>query len=282
MPTRPTTGVLDLAWTSVHGRVTYRRHRYRWPYVVHRLFRPSAADPSQAVVMVQGAGAGLQPGDELRARLEATDGVRVDVRGQGATYVSGAPGGSAAHESFLVRAAAASSVIVDLGPRILTPHAWLTQDCDIVVEHGGAVALVESFVLHPDALHTPDIRFLSCTQVRVADAAAPLAIERQSFDDIALLPVGFRAFASVVVAAPGHMSCPSCLARLTVAGDSTGAYAAASELPAGAGLTLRLAATDGLALRRALAALHATIVDVVHHASSAPVSEITALPDVAR
>lgn len=279
---RSDTGVLDLAWTSVHGRVAYRRHRYRWPYVVHRLFRRSAADPSHALVIVQGAGAGLQPGDELRAGFEAADGVRVEVRDQGATYVSGVPGGPVAREALFVRAAGASAVIIDLGTRILTPHAQLRQDCDMTVEHGAASAVVESFVLHPDTRHTPEVGFLSCTQVRVADAAGPVAIERQSFDDVALLPAGFRAFASVIIAAPGHLSCPSCIARLTAAGDSTGAYAVASELPTGAGFTFRIAASDGLALRRALAEVYTTIVDVVDHARSSPDTAIAAPPEVAR
>lgn len=272
------TGVLDLAWTAESGRAAFGRQRYRWPYVVHRLFRPDQRDPGRAVTVVQNAGAGLQPGDDLRATLAAHAGARVDVRGQGATYVAGVPGGATARERVTVRVDDRSAVAVDLGPRLLTPHARLVQESDLVVALGGVAAVVDSFVLHPQARRAGDVALTTTTRVTVQGAEEPLAVDRQDLDGLALVPDAFAAFATAVVAAPGHLPCPGCAALLGAAAETAHAYAAASELPARAGFVVRLAASDGLALRRGVFDVAAAVGRVVAHAAAAPAPPVIDRP----
>lgn len=259
------TRVLDLAWTADGGRTSFRRHRYRWPYVVHRLFHPDPADPTRALTLVQSSGAGLQPGDHLRVGLQADPGVHTEVRGQGATYVSGTPEGAPAQEHLTVEVAQGSAVVVDLAPRILTRHAHLVQDTDLIVAPGGAAAVVESFVIHPEAAGTTELTYDASTRVFVAGEHDPVAIERQSLDGVHLLPSALGAFATVLVAAPGHLPCPGCEVLLARAARTPHAYAAASELPGGAGLVARLAARDGLLLRRGLADVTTALEEIVRH-----------------
>ncbi|MCI2421686.1 urease accessory protein UreD [Saccharopolyspora sp. K220] len=214
------------------------------------MFRPTG-DEFAGQVIVQNAGAALQPGDIIRQRLTAADGAVVDVVGQGAMPVTGRPGRPPAREETELNAVTGSTLVHRPEPRLLLPNANFRQHINVSVAVGSIAILVDAVVIHPDG---DDGTFGSCTStvvISVPGETAPRAVDAQS---LAALPrtAGLRAFGTLFVVTPdptdGRVG-----EELTRLEHDAPAYLAATSLPGAAGWAVRIAAPDGQLLRTGLA-----------------------------
>jgi urease accessory protein len=245
---------LDVVFAEVGGRTRMTRRRHRWPLLVGRVF-PDPVDPRVGSVTIQNAAGTLIPGDAVRQRIEVVDGGSAVLRGQGATTVSGVPGGAAAAEEAELRVAAGCRLVLAPAPRILTPHARHRQHTRLWVQPGGAATVTDAMVLHPDLAPGTFGGWESSVEI-FGPAGELLVWDSQASSTLPRVRRVAGAFATVylVGADPDPALMHALEGRRPGAGDC-GAYLAAGELPNGAGWVVRVAASDGRELRDALAAL---------------------------
>ncbi|GAS94603.1 urease accessory protein UreD [Mycolicibacterium canariasense] len=248
------TAALDLAFASVGGRTVLTRRRYRWPLLVGRVF-DDARRPGGGVLTVQNAAGTVIPGDVVHQHFSVSDGAVVTVRGQGATLVSGTPGGAEAVEEVTVTAEAGGEVMFVPAPRILTPRARYRQHLRVERTPGGRVVLVDAVVLHPDCGAGNFGAYNSVVEIR-DDVGELLAFDAQSIDAMPRVPRAPTAFGTVYVLGASPTGLEAVVARLP-------AYGALTELPNGTGWAVRMAAPDGGVLRAGLAAVLESLVPVL-------------------
>ncbi|WP_299560623.1 urease accessory protein UreD [uncultured Mycolicibacterium sp.] len=247
-----TAPALDLVFAAGAGHTALSRRRHRWPLLVGRVFGPEP--PCRyATVIIQNAAGAVIPGDRIVQRFTAVDGAVIAVRGQGATTVTGVPGGPPAAEEAVIHVDATSRLVFDPGPRILTPHARYRQQLRVHVAPGGCAVVVDAVVLHPDLTDDSFGRFES-TVVVAGGGPTPLAVDAQVLETLPRPRRAPTAFASIYVVGAEAVAttAPQAPADRRV-------YLAASELPNGAGGLVRVAAADGGALREAVAAIRARL-----------------------
>jgi urease accessory protein len=257
---------LDITFAAVGGRTVLTRRRYRWPLLIGRVFR----DPSRPLtgsVTIQNAAGTVIPGDVIKTRIAVVDGGSAVVRGQGATVVSGTPGGDLAVEDSRVRVAAGSSLLLDPSPRIVTPHARYRQDMQLCVEAGGRAVFVDTVVLHPDLTAADFGRYESSVAVTAGDGSL-LALDAQMMATLPRVRRAPRAFGTVYIVGAGLDTpmtalSPKLESLSVLTGEGT-VYVAVSDLPNGAGWAVRLAASDGGILR----SVAATVTAVVENATA--------------
>jgi urease accessory protein len=242
---------LDLVFAPVGGRTTLRRRRYRWPLLIGRVF-PDPNRPGVGMVIVQNAAGTVIPGDVVRQRIAVIDGGSVVVRGQGATLVSGIPRGEVAVEETTVRVDSHSHLLWHPSARILTAHARYRQRTQVCVEPGGRAVLVDAVVLHPDL--TGDVfGSWESTVVVTAPDGALRALDAQLLEALPGMRDAPRAFGMIYVIGTELDTMMTALApgleSLTVLTDGRRAYVGVSDLPNEAGWAVRVAASDGGALR---------------------------------
>jgi urease accessory protein len=252
---------LDLVFAEVNGRTVLTRRRYRWPLLIGRVF-PDPARPAVGAVTIQNAAGTVIPGDVVAQRIAVVDGGDAVVRGQGATMVSGVPGGAEAVETTEVQVDATSRVVVDTAPRILTPHAHYRQRTQVCVAPGGRAMLVDAVVLHPELRAEVFGSYESTVEISAVDGRL-LALDAQSLDGMPRVRRAPRAFATLYVLGAGLDTAMTALApeleaRAVLSGDRT-AYLGVSDLPNGAGWAVRIAAADGGVLRAAIGAAIAVV-----------------------
>ncbi|CAN5571167.1 urease accessory protein UreD [soil metagenome] len=252
---------LDITFAAVGGRTVLTRRRYRWPLLIGRVFR----DPDQPLtgsVTIQNAAGTIIPGDVIRTRMTVVDGGSAVVRGQGATVVSGTPGGAVAVEDTHVRVQAGSGLLLDPSPRIVTPHARYRQYTELCVGAGGRAVFVDSLVLHPDLAAEDFGSYESSVAVTAADGSLR-ALDAQMMATLPRIRRAPRAFGTVYVVDTGLDTTmtalsPNLESLSVLAGDSR-VYVAVSDLPNDAGWAVRLAASDGGVLRSVAAAVTAIV-----------------------
>jgi urease accessory protein len=246
---------LDLTFAEVGGRTAITRRRYRWPLLIGRVF-DDPARPMVGSVTIQNAAGTLIPGDVLRQRISVLDAGVAVVRGQGATVVSGVPGGDVAVEDTCLRVAADSGLLLDASPRILTRHARYRQHTRLCVDQGGTALLVDAVVLHPDLTGATFGSYDSTVEICSSDATV-LALDAQSLEAMPRVRRAPAAFATVY-AIGGALDVPAMiddLEALTVLTGHRRVYVAVSDLPGGAGWAVRVAASDGGILRATIGAV---------------------------
>lgn len=252
---------LDLIFAKVNGRTVVTRRRYRWPLLIGRVFTDPVR-PGVGSVTIQNAAGTVIPGDVITARIGVVDGGAAVVRGQGATMVTGIPGGDVAVESTEVHVDASSTVVLDTAARILTPHAHYRQRTRVGVVPGGRAVLVDAVVLHPDLHDEVFGSYESSVEITAADGRL-LALDAQSFESMPRVRRAPKAFATVYVLGEGLDTAMTGLSAeleaLAVLGGNRTAYVGVSDLPNEAGWAVRLAASDGGALRTAVAAVIALV-----------------------
>ncbi len=255
---------LDVTFAAVGGRTVLTRRRYRWPLLIGRVFPDPAgtARPLTGSVTIQNAAGTVIPGDVIRARIEVVDGGSAVVRGQGATVVSGVPGGAVALEDTRVRVHGDSHLRLDPAPRILTSHARYRQHTQLCVEPGGRAILVDAMVVHP-ALTDDDFGSYESTVVVSAPDGSVLALDAQLMTALPRVRRAPKAFGTVYVVGVGLDTAMTALtpeleALAELGGDNL-AYVAVTDLPNEAGWAVRLAASDGGTLRAVTGAVTALI-----------------------
>jgi urease accessory protein len=252
---------LDITFAGVGGRTVLTRRRYRWPLLIGRVFADSTR-PSVGTVTVQNAAGTVVPGDVVRQQIRVIDGGSAVVRGQGATVVSGIPGGDVAVEDTRVRLDASSRLLLDPSPRILTRHARFRQHTQVSVEPGGQLMLVDTVVLHPELTDEGFGSYESSVAITAPDGTlATLDVQRlETMPRVRRAP---KAFGTVYVVGAGldttmTAMTPDLESVAVLTGDRP-SYLAVSDLPNEAGWVIRIAASDGGTLRAAVAVVTALI-----------------------
>lgn len=248
---------LDLVFASVAGRTALTRRRYRWPLLIGRVF----SDPARTgvgSVTIQNCAGTVMAGDVVRQRIEVVDGGSAVVRGQGATIVSGVPGGELAVEDTRLRVDASSRLLFDPSPRILTAHACYRQRTQVCIEPGGRVVLVDAVVLHPDLTDESFGSYESSVAVAAPDGTL-LALDAQMLETMPRVHRAPTAFGIVYVVGGGFDEAMTALSpsveSLSVLTGDRRVYLAVSDLPNRAGWAVRIAGWDGGTLRATVAAV---------------------------
>lgn len=252
---------LDLTFAGVGGRTVLARRRYRWPLLIGRVF-VDPERPAAGTVIIQNAAGTVIPGDAVTQRITVVDGGWAVVRGQGATTVSGVPGGATALEDNEIRVDRTSRLQFEAAPRILTPHARYRQHTRVCVSPGGRALLVDAVVLHPDL--TDDVFGLYESRVEITSPDdALLALDAQRLDATPRVRRAPTAFATVYLLGSGSDTAMTALTpqldALSVLTGDRRSYVGVSDLPNGAGWAVRIAASDGGVLRAAIAAVTAAV-----------------------
>lgn len=258
---------LDIEFAAVGGRTVLTRRRYRWPLLIGRVFRDPAR-PLTGSVTIQNAAGTVIPGDTVRTQISVVDAGSAVVRGQGATVVSGIPGGDLAVEDTRVRVTAGCSLRLDPSPRIVTPHARYRQYTQLCVENGGRAVLTDTVVLHPDLTAANFGRYESTVAVTAADGSL-LAHDAQMMATLPRVRRAPKAFGTVYIVGVGLDTTMTALSpeleSLSVLAGESRVYVAVSDLPNQAGWAIRLAASDGGILRSVAAAATAIVDAGVDH-----------------
>ncbi|MET0451441.1 MAG: urease accessory protein UreD [Mycobacterium sp.] len=264
---------LDLVFAGAGGRTVMTRRRHRWPLLVGRMFADQDG-PGVGTVIVQNAAGTVIPGDDTRQRIEVRDGGAAVVRGQGATMVSGTPGGTGAVEDTQVRVDSTSRLLLDTSPRILTARASYRQLVQACVEPGGCAVLVDAMVLHPDLTRAEFGRYESSVRISAPNGTL-LALDAQVLDSLPGFIDAPTAFGTVYVVGAGFdtalTSVSQDLETLSVLAGDRRVYVAVTDLPNDAGWAVRVAASDGGTLRTVIASATAMVEAATRVGASTPV-----------
>lgn len=262
---------LDLVFAGAGGRTVLTRRRYRWPLLIGRVFAEPGL-PAAGTVTIQNAAGTLIPGDAVHQRVLVASGGQAIVRGQGATVVSGVPGGAVAVEDTELRVEAGSRLVFDVPPRILTPHARYRQRTRVCVEPSGSAVLVDAVVLHPELTDDVFGSYESCIAISALGGRV-LARDAQHLETMPRARRAPAAFAAVFLVGSGFDRAMTAqtpvLESLSVLSGQHGVYVGASDLPNGAGWVVRIAASDGGTLRKAIGTVIA-VIDAVPAATTNP------------
>ncbi|BBZ07644.1 urease accessory protein UreD [Mycolicibacterium doricum] len=252
---------LDLAFADVGGRTVLTRRRYRWPLLTGRVF-PDPGRPGVGSVTIQNAAGTIIPSDFIAQRIEVVNGGSAVVRGQGATMVTGVPGGDAAIEETDLEVDATSRLLLDAAPRILVPHAHYRQRTRMCVMPGGRAVLVDAVVLHPELTDDLFGGYQSTIEITGANGTM-LALDAQHLDAMPRVRRAPTSFATVYVVGTELDTVMTALTpqleSLSVLTGDRRAYLGVSDLPNDAGWAVRIAASDGGVLRSTVGAVTAVV-----------------------
>jgi urease accessory protein len=247
---------LDLAFARRGERTALARRRFRWPFVLTRTFALDSCPRHMLSVIVQTGSGAVHGEDHLSQRFEVREGAAAHVTTQGASPIHRAGAGSESRDG--VNLAVARGGYLEYLPeaRILFPDSALDQTIEIECALGGMALVSDAFTIHSLGGARGFRRFRSTTVLR-CDGDLKF-VDRTDIDSLgASGEAGFRAFGSILLAAPGSEAPTAALAEdLSGALASIpGLYAAASPLPGNAGVGVRLAARELRDLRRGASAV---------------------------
>jgi urease accessory protein len=252
-------GCLDLAFAARAGRTVLDRRVFTYPFTVTRAYYRDTAPAGMASVVLQSVSGSLNPGDCLHQRLVARPQAAAYVTAQGATTVVGDPEAPKECREALEIVAEAGSVLEYMADlRILFPGAMLSQSASVRLAPDATVVICDGFVAHDHTgLSRPFGAFR--TETRIEDEAGRLlAMDCGRLSGMSpLFAAGsrFKAYGTLVVALRRpEAETARLVSAISAAIAGTEVYGAASALPNGCGVSARLAAADGGALRRGIAA----------------------------
>lgn len=247
-----TTGAqLDLGFVRHGGRTLLGRKLFSWPFV---LTRAHHIDPAPAhmlsVVLQTGAGA-IHGEDRLLQRLAVGAEAAAHVTSQGAASVHRAHSGDCTQEDVRLEVAQGGVLEYLPEPRILFPDAALDSSMDIAVAAGGIALVGDAFTLHDPGGGERAFRSYRSEVVIRRVGGVPMAIDRFEIAGLPMQLGGLRAFGSLyLVVDRDAETLVRMAADLTAAlAQIDGLYGAASPLPGGIGLGIRVAARELRALR---------------------------------
>jgi urease accessory protein len=248
---------LDLRFVRRGDRSVIDRRLFSWPFTLTRSFHLDRAPAHMLTLITQTTSGALQADDHLVQRLHIGDGAAAHVTTQGATAVHRAKDGTAARERVILTVDRGGYLEFLPEPKILFPDSALHQSIEINCDPEGAVAFSDAFLMHdPDRSGRSFRHFTSATTAH-GTAGETLLLDRLELDE---WPVRhgrrgeFQAFGTFYALLPKSLKFLEslCMAATAALADVAGLYAAASVLPGGIGISLRLAARDGAVLRRGL------------------------------
>jgi urease accessory protein len=237
------------------GKSYVARQRVAYPFHITRPFYLDTAPAGMLTVYLQSVSGGIFAGERLAVSLCAQTGARAHVTSQSPTIAHAMTAGDATQ---VVSIHAAEDTFVEYAPEplILFPGARLDTRLHVTAAPGADLFLTDSFLTHdPAAAGGSFARLRGETRIEHPGGAL-VCLDRFDITGTALEPGspgvdgGYRAFASVIVlggdAAPADLG--AALDRVP------NIYAGASALPQNAGISARILARDGAALRAGLTA----------------------------
>ena len=248
---------LDLGFVRRNGKTVFGRRRFTYPFTVSRLFHLDVNPPGMASVILQTVSGTLNAGDHLLGRMLAGAGASAHVRTQGATVVYRAPVGRAASEQ--IELVVEDDAILEYlpQPRVLFPDSRFAQHTNVVLGERSTAVLCEGFVTH-DPMQTGRgfQRYETETTIKGPDGRL-LAADKTSIDRLPVTSgrrASYRAFGVLIVATIASIQDLDLLCSAIRSGlaSAEGTYWSASPLPNRCGVSLRLAAVDGRAMRYAI------------------------------
>ncbi len=249
---------LDLGFVRRGGRTVLDRRVFSYPFTVTRPYYRDAVPAGMASVVLQSVSGSLNPGDRIGQRLVVGPEAAAYVTAQGATTVHGAPAGAECGENLEIIAGAGSVVEYMADLRILFADAILSQSASIRLSDAATVVVCDGLVAHDPTgarrhfgayrsetrIEDEEGRLLATDCARVPGSASAFAAGGP-----------FSAYGTLFVATRRSEADIAALVDAIAAGiAATEVYGAASALANGCGVSARLAARDGGALRRGIAA----------------------------
>ncbi|WP_088651725.1 urease accessory protein UreD [Marinibacterium profundimaris] len=249
-PVRPP-ALLDLSFVRRGGETRIDRRRFRWPFVLTGSFVLDGDPPYLRSVILQSSSGAMTGDDRLSQRIVVAEGAAAHVSTQAATVVHRADPGPGSSERIDLQVAGGGYLEFLPDPRILFPGAALTQRLDLTLAPGGAAIISDSFALHrPSGAEAAPVRYRSDITLR-RPVGRPLVLDRQRLPDP---PPAETCHAGLYILWPGAdaqaAEVSASLSRALAA--VPGLYGAASPLPHGMGVGLRLVSRDARALRRGM------------------------------
>jgi urease accessory protein len=248
---------LDLSFARRGDRTVLDRRRFRWPFVLTRTFALDSCPRHMLTVIVQTSSGALHGEDRLSQWFEVGENAAAHITTQGASAVHRASRGLESRDSARLSVAQGGFLEYLPEPRILFPGAALEQTLEIECAPGGTALVCDAFTIHDIGCRGCGFRrFRSATILRCG--GDPVLVDRMDIDGlIAGKSAAFRAFASLVVAAPGWSAAVAPLADALSASLASlpGLYGAASLLPAEAGMGVRLAGRELRNVRAGIATI---------------------------
>jgi urease accessory protein len=247
--------VADLAG----GRTVLRRQHVGYPFHITRPFYLDRMRPDLATLYLQSASGGLYAADRLALDLVVGAGAALHLTTQASTVVHDRrTDGSVMRQLVTVKDNTFCAMISD--PYVLFPGAELHLATVATVASNATLIIADGFAMHdPRCRGGTFARFSSHTSI-VRPDGEPLVSDRGSVDgdefaaDCGALG-GMAAAAFVLMIAPPDRL-PD-IAAIEAAADDCGCLAGATTAPNGAGIAMRLLASDGGTLVRGIeAAFH--------------------------
>lgn len=239
------------------GATVLTRQHVPYPFHVTRVFRLHPEAPDLASLYLQSASGGLYRSDHLTLSIEARPGARAFVTTQAGTVVHrGGP--LPTRQDTRVRIGSEAFLAYTPDPLILFPGAHVSVATEVEAEPGARAVLTESVACHDPAGGGLPFDRLTMSLRLTDPAARTLVRERSAIDGPAFAdaasPLGsHRAYGTMLLLGPADLLPAPRL--LQTEADAVGCLAGASPLPNGAGLGLRLLASDGGRLSAGLDAL---------------------------
>ncbi|MCW6507446.1 urease accessory protein UreD [Lichenifustis flavocetrariae] len=237
---------LDLAFVRHGERTILGRRLFRWPYVLTRTFALDQAPAHLLTVILQTSSSALHGGDWLHQRFHIGSGAAAHCTTQGASPIHRAAPELTTHEAVAIEVKPEGYFEYLPEARILFPDAALDQIIDIDCAPGGVALVADTFTIHDPMALDRSFRRL-CSTLTLRCGGEPMLVDRM---DIRSLGRGRtaanKAFGTMLLARPGqddaNVRMADELSKLLA--EIPDLYAAASVLPAGAGLGVRLAGRE--------------------------------------
>jgi urease accessory protein len=243
---------------DAEGRTYLASHFASYPHHLTRAFYLDRAAPQAATVYLQSLSGGLTQDDRVALRISAIGSAVAHVTTQAATKVHSMERGFALQQVRLV-ASAQSHLEFLADPTICFPHARLVARTDLCVATEASAIIGDSYMWH-DPRGADPMAFDALTMettIRRPDGRL-LALDRGHLTsghglggNPALLGP-YRALGTLFAVGRGCGEAAAVAAVRASLADLPGTYAGVTHLPAGAGLWLRILASDGAALRTAM------------------------------
>ena len=235
------------------GRTFIARQRVGYPFHVTRPFYLEGDPPGMPTLYLQSVSGGLYQGDDVHMTIEAAAETCAQVTTQAGTIVHGMPMGTAEQGVRIIAEAGAFFEYLP-DPLILFPTSILNNRVEVVAEEGATVIVAEGFSQHdPKAAGRRFNRFANEIAVSRPDGQ-PLALERYALQggqfENGEICAPWPAQGSLVVVTPGDADALATAIHHALE-SMPGVYTGASALPNGAGVSVRIMAEDGRALRLA-------------------------------
>ena len=243
---------------DAEGRTYLAAHFAGYPHHLTRAFYLDRAAPHAATVYLQSLSGGLTQDDRVSVRISTKGGAVAHVTTQAATKVHSMKHGYALQQISL-EALGRSHLEFLADPTICFPHSRLVAKTDVRVAAGASAIIGDSYIWHnPHGAESVAFDALNIETKICRPDGRLLALDRghltsgQGIVDNPALLGPYRTLGSLFAVGRCDGRSAEWAALRTALADLPGVYSGVTHLPAEAGLWVRILATDGVALRKAM------------------------------